>query len=127
MRRYGVWFVLRGEGDLVDCHLATCSPDQEIGHVGMCVPLAINEVEALRLAPVRVDGRVAVEQQGQFPFLEGLALDRLIGLAGNRIAEVPPTAATRRTLPGGGFLFSPMYPSFSRELSPRCSFRPVCR
>src|SRR5260370_32589708 len=64
----------RGEGDLMDFHLAANSPDQEIGHVGTCLPLAINERKALRLAPVRVDARVAVEQQGQFPFLTRLTL-----------------------------------------------------
>src|SRR6266699_126085 len=34
-------------------------------------------------------------------------------------------AATRRTLPGGGFLFNPMCPSFPRKLSPGRSSRPV--
>jgi hypothetical protein len=35
-------------------------------------------------------------------------------------------AATRRTLPGGGFLFSPMCPSFSSKPSSSCSSRSAC-
>src|SRR2546426_1762251 len=80
----------RSERHLMDFYLASGFPDHEIWHIGMCFFLSISESKLHRLASVLSYGGVTVEEQGQFAFLKGLALDSLVGFAGDGIAQVVP-------------------------------------
>src|SRR5260221_7723605 len=80
----------RGECHLMNFYLASGFPDHEIWHIGMRFFLSGSPHKLYRLASVLSYGGVAVEEQGQFAFLKGLALDGLVGFAGDGIAQVVP-------------------------------------
>jgi hypothetical protein len=79
-----------GEGHLMKFYLSGRPPDDEIRHVGMRGSLRVRKSQTFGLAAVLLDGRVAVEEQGQLAFLKGFALDGFIGFAADGVAEVLP-------------------------------------
>ena len=94
-----------GEGHLMNFYLAGRPPDDEIRHVRMRGSLSVRKSQAFGLASVLLDGRVAVEQQGQLAFLKGFALDGFMGFAGDGVAEVFPNRGDTPDIPWWRFTF----------------------
>jgi hypothetical protein len=74
----------------MNLYLAGRLPDDEIRHVRMRGSSSVRKSKAFGLAAVLLDGRVALEQQGQLAFLKGFALDSFMSFASDGVAEVLP-------------------------------------
>ena len=70
-----------GECDFMNFYLARSFPDDKIWHIRMRSSLTVSKSKPFGLASVLLYGGVAIEKQGQLPFLKGFALDGFISFA----------------------------------------------